>query len=170
MNGVPLKKGAKFKRNKKSKMSDGINARRFQNYVDAASDVTNVDSDDSPSRTSRAVDLYAAASGYGGYCPEGIPVELALCLLLGGFALAFGILYRAVTKITGGRRRKKRFLTVRSVLEEYQERLADFLWWGRSALLSVELKLWSDPKLRTSHSAATFSNYLTQKKLTDSPN
>jgi len=115
--------------------ADSINARHIQNYVDAAADDVDVavDDDDRTSRASRAVDLYAAASGYGGYCPEGIPVELALCLLLGGFAIAFGILYRAVTKITGGgRRRKKRFLTLRTMLEEYQERLADFLWWGRS--------------------------------------
>lgn len=110
--------------------SDSINARHIQNYIDAAAEIDA--GVNQTSRTSRAVDLYAAASGYGSYCPEGIPVELALCLLLGGFALAFGILYRAVTKKTG-RRRKKRFMELRTMLEEYQERLADFLWWGRSA-------------------------------------
>ncbi len=127
-----------FKDNTKTlhsqKMFDNINARHYQNYVDAANesstDSTSSTNSTSSKRVSRAVDLYAAASGYGSYCPEGIPVELALCLLLGGFALAFGILYRAVTKITGGRR-KKRFLDPRSVLEEYQDRIADYLWWGR---------------------------------------
>jgi hypothetical protein len=103
---------------------DDINVRHFENYAEAASD--------NSSRSSRAVDLYAAASGYGGYCPQGIPVELALCLLLGAFAITFGILYRAVTKITGGRRRKRRFLDARSVLQDYQDRFADFLWWGTS--------------------------------------
>ena len=84
------------------------------------------------SRAGRKSDLFAAASGYGSYCPDGIPVELALCLLLAAFAIAFGILYRAVTKITGGRRRKRGYTDIRSLLEEYQDRFADFLWWGMS--------------------------------------
>ena len=50
-------------------------------------------------------------SGYGGkseyYCPEGIPVETALFAILGAAGLAFGILFMAVTMITGEKRRKR---------------------------------------------------------------
>lgn len=63
------------------------------------------------SRTKRDDDLHGVmSSGYGGhsYCPEGIPVETALFALLGASALAFGILFMAVTLKTGGRKRKKR--------------------------------------------------------------
>jgi hypothetical protein len=106
---------------------DNINARFFRNYEEQSKL-------DNSSREGRAVDLFAAASGGGGYCPDGIPVEIALCLLLAGFAIAFGILYRAVTKITGGgRKRKKRaaYYDIKLTLEEYRDRLADFAWWGR---------------------------------------
>ena len=49
------------------------------------------------------------SSGYGhSFCPEGIPVETALFATLGAAALAFGILFMAVTMKTGGRKRKKR--------------------------------------------------------------
>ena len=123
-------------------MSDDINPRHLsQTYSyddDNDNDEDDNDTTGKSNRTGRAVkDLYAAASGHGGYCPEGIPVELALCLLLGAFAIAFGILYRAVTKITGGRKRKKRFTDIKSVLEEYQDRMSDFLWWGTSATSSI---------------------------------
>ena len=62
-------------------------------------------------RTKRDDDLHGIwSSGYGGhsYCPEGIPVETALFAILGASALAFGILFMAVTMKTGGRKRKKR--------------------------------------------------------------
>jgi hypothetical protein len=74
-------------------------------------------------RVVRQVDLDTAAdssygsghsskgSGYGGkseyYCPEGIPVETALFALLGAAGLSFGVLFMAITMITGGRRRKR---------------------------------------------------------------
>ena len=63
------------------------------------------------SRTKRDNDLHGVwSSGYGShsYCPEGIPIETALFALLGASALAFGILFMAVTMKTGGRKRKKR--------------------------------------------------------------
>jgi len=111
---------------------DNINARYLRNYEEQSIP-------DNSTRDGRAADLFAAASGGGGYCPDGIPVEIALCLLLAGFAITFGILYRAVTKITAGRKRKKRqsFSDLKSVLEEYQDRLADFAWWGRSFLIDI---------------------------------
>ena len=54
-------------------------------------------------------DLDAAASGYGGhsYCPEGIPIETALFAVLGAAALSFGILFMAITMITGGKRKRR---------------------------------------------------------------
>ena len=49
----------------------------------------------------------ASGSGYGGgYCPEGIPVELGLLTILAAFGVAFGVLYLALTLTTG--KRKKR--------------------------------------------------------------
>ena len=58
------------------------------------------------SRQSRQADLYgAASSGYGSYCPEGIPVEQAIFAILAAFGVAFGVLYRAITM---GRRRRRR--------------------------------------------------------------
>ena len=60
------------------------------------------------SRVDRQIDLTGTASGYGEYyCPEGVPVETALFLLLGAFGLAFGALFRAITLITGGRRKRR---------------------------------------------------------------
>ena len=59
-------------------------------------------------RFERQADLAGTASGYGDYyCPEGIPVETALFCLLGAFGLAFGILFRAITLKTGGRRKRR---------------------------------------------------------------
>ena len=49
----------------------------------------------------------AASGGYGGYCPEGVPAEFALLSILAAFGVAFGVLYRALTLTTGGRRRKR---------------------------------------------------------------
>ncbi len=97
-------------------MSAGINARYLSSYYEAAEEQPET-------RVGRAKDLAAAASGYGSYCPEGIPVELALCLLLIGFAISFYILYTAVTQ--AGRRRKRRDLDVRV------EKVSDIVWMGR---------------------------------------
>ena len=72
------------------------------------------------------LDLVAAASGHGGYCPEGIPVEFAVLSLLAAFGLAFGILYRAVTLKTGGRRKKRNTNEL-----DYKGRLQDFIWMGK---------------------------------------
>jgi hypothetical protein len=53
----------------------------------------------------RAIDdLAGAASGHGGYCPEGVPVEFALLSILAAFGVAFGFLYRALTLTTGARK------------------------------------------------------------------
>jgi len=51
-------------------------------------------------------DLYGALSGYGGDCPEGIPVEFGLLAILAAFGVAFGVLYVALTMTVG--KRKKR--------------------------------------------------------------
>ena len=54
--------------------------------------------------------LVGAFSGSGGYghqsCPAGVPVELALLSILAAFGVAFGVLYMALTQITGKRRRR----------------------------------------------------------------
>ena len=46
-------------------------------------------------------------SGYGGDCPEGIPVEFGLLSILAAFGAAFGILYMALTIKLGSGRRKR---------------------------------------------------------------
>lgn len=74
------------------------------------------------------LDLFAAASGHGGYCPEGIPAELAILGLLAAFGAAFGILYRAVTLKTGGRRKKRDTNEL-----DYKGRLQDFIWMGKKS-------------------------------------
>ena len=48
-----------------------------------------------------------AASGHGGYCPEGIPAEFALLSILAAFGVAFGVLYRALTLTTAMPRRRR---------------------------------------------------------------
>lgn len=96
-------------------MSSAINARYLSSYYEAAEEQPET-------RVGRAKDLAAAASGYGSYCPEGIPVELALCLLLIAFAISFYILYTAVTK--AGRRRRRD-------LDVHVEKVSDIVWMGR---------------------------------------
>lgn len=71
-------------------------------------------------------DLAGAASGYGGYCPEGIPVETAIFGLLAAFGVAFGVLYRAVTLKTGGRRKKRNVERMHNI-----GNLQDFIWIGK---------------------------------------
>ena len=76
-----------------------------------------------------AKDLAVAASGYGHetYCPEGVPVEAALLAILGGFAAAFGVLYTAITMITGAARKKRRS---ESEAESLEDELSDTVWMG----------------------------------------
>ena len=84
-------------------------------------------------------DAYGAASG-GGHssCPEGIPVELALLSILAAFGVAFGVLYMALTVVTGGR--KKRSVTGEEADEAGDEeggvgmafQFADLFWFGKS--------------------------------------
>ena len=51
-------------------------------------------------------DISTSPSGYGGDCPEGVPVEFGLLSILAAFGAAFGILYMALT-IKLGKRRKR---------------------------------------------------------------
>ena len=87
-------------------------------------------------RVERQADLQGAFSGGGGYCPDGIPVETAILGLLGAFGVAFGVLYRALTITTGGR--KKRNISVgiepQSLLDEIANHIADLYWWGMFSL------------------------------------
>jgi len=79
-------------------------------------------------RKTRQADQIMAGSGYGSYCPSGIPIELAICLLLAGWSAAFGILYRAVTLKTAGRR--KRFANEISQEKEMEDEINDLFWLG----------------------------------------
>ena len=87
-------------------------------------------------RVERQADLQGAFSSGGGYCPDGIPVETAILGLLGAFGVAFGVLYRALTITTGGR--KKRNISVgiepQSLLDEIANHIADLYWWGMFSL------------------------------------
>ena len=106
-------------------------------YTDISSQIHNL------SRSGRQLDLDSAASGYGNdyYCPEGIPVETALFMLLGALGLAFGILFRAITFITGAARRKRRKRDMSSKGElldadnddhdvSLYNKMADNVWYG----------------------------------------
>ena len=53
------------------------------------------------------IEILTFLSGYGGDCPEGIPVELGLLSILAAFGVAFGVLYTALTIQLGGRRKKR---------------------------------------------------------------
>ena len=39
---------------------------------------------------------------------QGVPIEIALLTILAAFGVAFGVLYRALTLITGRRRRRRK--------------------------------------------------------------
>ena len=84
----------------------------------------------------RPNDLNVAASGYGYsdnyYCPDGIPVEAALFAVLAAFAVAFGILFRAITAITGGRRKRS------NPEDSLWNQFHNYVWLGR--FLSKVLK------------------------------
>ena len=81
--------------------------------------------------------MYGSHSG-GGHssCPAGVPVEFALLSILAAFGVAFGVLYQALTIITG-RRRKRNAVDSEEDAEREPEsevgfvfRFADFLWLG----------------------------------------
>ena len=100
---------------------------------------TILDDEIANSRVERQVDLQGAFSGGGGYCPDGIPVETAVLAALAAFGVAFGILFRAVTIATGGR--KKRELSGNdepiSFMDEIGAHLADLYWWGMNYLITI---------------------------------
>ena len=82
--------------------------------------------------------LYGSHSG-GGHssCPAGIPVEFALLSILAAFGVAFGVLYQALTIITGRRRKRDAGESEEGDAETVPEpevgfafRFADFLWLG----------------------------------------
>ena len=86
-------------------------------------------------RKGKQLDLQAAASGYGSYCPEGIPVEQAIFGILAAFGVAFGVLYRAVTLKTNARR-KRRDIKPEDDIVKTRNKLADFLWMGKREMRS----------------------------------
>ena len=84
--------------------------------------------------------MYGSHSG-GGYssCPSGIPVEFALLSILAAFAVAFGILYRALTLITGRRKKRDADSLDNGGLESTEKfglgfRFADLLWFGKMTI------------------------------------
>ena len=79
-------------------------------------------------------DLAGAFSGYGhtGYCPEGIPVEQAIFGILAAFAASFGFLFRAITMITGGRKKRSADGNIQPLTwEEISGYAGDMVWYGR---------------------------------------
>ncbi len=99
--------------------------------------------DESLSRQPRQADLVGAFSGYESSCPEGIPAEIAILTLLGAFGVTFGILYRAVTVATGGRKRRKKRADFfqnpppDSVWHEFMNRCSDLYWIGKYIFLAA---------------------------------
>ena len=84
----------------------------------------------------RQADLEGTASGYGEYyCPEGIPIETALFLLLAASGLAFGALFRAITLKTGGRRKKRSNWEAKNYFSMF-DLISDLIWYGRLSKLS----------------------------------
>ena len=88
----------------------------------------------------QARQLVASESGYGyetSICPEGVPVEFALLLLLAAFGVAFGVLYRALTLTTGKRRKRAGYLV-------FDSPLADLFWsgWSNAYLLIWDYSSW----------------------------
>ena len=80
--------------------------------------------------------MYGSHSG-GGHssCPAGVPVEFALLSILAAFGVAFGVLYQALTIITGRRRKRdagesEEAETVPEPEVGFAFRFADFLWLG----------------------------------------
>ena len=91
------------------------------------------------SRVERQADLQGAFSGGGGYCPEGIPAETAILAALAAFGVAFGILFRAVTVTTGGRKKRDTFDNDEpiSFMDEIGDHMADLYWWGMNYFISI---------------------------------
>ena len=80
----------------------------------------------------RRDDSYGS-SGYGAhsYCPEGIPVETALFAITGAAALAFGILFMAITMITMmGRRRRRETSNENESPVSFSGVLSDLIYQG----------------------------------------
>ena len=86
-------------------------------------------------------DQLVAASGHGGYCPEGIPAEFALLSILAAFGVAFGVLYRALTLTTGMKRKRKRRDDAGSEFDIFMfgDILGDLSWAGWAAGNSWQL-------------------------------
>ena len=78
-------------------------------------------------------DQLVAASGHGGYCPEGIPAEFALLSILAAFGVAFAVLYRALTLTTGGMKRKRRDASSEFDIFMFGDILGDLSWAGWAA-------------------------------------
>lgn len=82
-------------------------------------------------------DLEAAPSGYGyepvhtSFCPDGVPLEFALLSLLAAFGVAFGVLYVALTMITGRRRRSVGGAGYEANFLLLESNMADMIWSGR---------------------------------------
>ena len=76
----------------------------------------NVLSDFKSDQLASGSDLVAAASGYGGYCEQGVSIEIALLSLLAAFGVSFAILYMASTTNTG--RKKREDVTVTDQIED----------------------------------------------------
>ena len=82
-------------------------------------------------------DLEAAPSGYGyepvhtSFCPDGVPLEFALLSLLAAFGVAFGVLYVALTMITGRRRRSVGRAGYEANFLLLESNMADMIWSGR---------------------------------------
>ena len=71
----------------------------------------NVLSDFKSDQLASGSDLVAAASGYGGYCEQGVSIEIALLTLLAAFGVSFAILYMASTTNTGRKKREDNSIT-----------------------------------------------------------
>lgn len=80
-------------------------------------------------------DLYGGASGSGygsSSCPEGIPVELALLSILAAFGVSFGLLYTALTLITGGRKKREDDHGIADNIRIiWKNSVGDYLWYGK---------------------------------------
>ena len=112
--------------------------------TDSLVSVTSEEDDRDASRSQRQLDLNVAASGYGHdgyYCPEGIPVETALFALLAASAIAFGVLFMAITQITGKRKKREanRYdYTLNETEMNYSVMFSSLLWQGMSLSIFVK--------------------------------